>query len=245
MHYYTHHIGDYRKDTGHLTLLEHGIYRQMLDLYYLDESPLPKDKSQCMRLVCVRSADEIQAFENVLADFFKLTERGYEHERCKKELGRIYDKSDKAREAAKKRWANNDADAMQTHSGRNASDDATGYATSDATQLPINPIPINPKKERAKRFCPPSLEEVAAYCYERQNQVNPQRFIDHYESNGWMVGKNKMKSWKASVRTWESRGNGNGNNQGQSTSRAKRFSDELDELARRDIEQNGFTDKLG
>lgn len=53
------------------------------------------------------------------------------------------------------------------------------------------------------RFTPPSLEEVKAYCSERGNKIDPQTFIDFYESKGWMVGKNKMKDWKASVRTWE------------------------------------------
>ena len=54
-----------------------------------------------------------------------------------------------------------------------------------------------------KRFVKPSLEDVEAYCRERGNSVNAQRFIDHYESNGWKVGKNSMKDWKAAVRTWE------------------------------------------
>ena len=58
-------------------------------------------------------------------------------------------------------------------------------------------------KGRAKRFTPPTLEEVIAYCSERGNAVDPERFIDYYESNGWKVGKNKMKDWKAAIRTWE------------------------------------------
>lgn len=58
-------------------------------------------------------------------------------------------------------------------------------------------------------FQPPSLEEVQAYCKERNNHVDPERFIDFYESKGWMVGKNKMKNWKACVRTWEQRDKGN------------------------------------
>lgn len=58
------------------------------------------------------------------------------------------------------------------------------------------------KKTRA-RFVPPSVEEVRTYCRERKNNVDPQRFIDHYTSNGWKVGKNPMKDWKAAVRTWE------------------------------------------
>lgn len=56
------------------------------------------------------------------------------------------------------------------------------------------------------RFSPPSVEDVRSYCFERGNRVDPQRFVDYYESNGWMVGKNKMKDWKAAVRTWERSG---------------------------------------
>ena len=56
---------------------------------------------------------------------------------------------------------------------------------------------------KAKRFTPPTLEDVQAYCMERNNNVDPQHFIDYYTSNGWQVGKNKMKDWKAAIRTWE------------------------------------------
>lgn len=56
---------------------------------------------------------------------------------------------------------------------------------------------------RVKRFLPPTLEEIKAYCLERKNNVDSDKFLDFYESKGWMVGKNKMKSWKASIRTWE------------------------------------------
>lgn len=57
--------------------------------------------------------------------------------------------------------------------------------------------------EKAKRFIPPSVEEVEQYCIERSNNIDAQSFIDFYESKGWMIGKNKMKDWKAAVRTWE------------------------------------------
>lgn len=62
------------------------------------------------------------------------------------------------------------------------------------------------EKGKAKRFTPPTLEEVAAYCKERNNSVDPQHFIDYYTSNGWRVGKNTMKDWRAAVRTWERNG---------------------------------------
>ena len=57
----------------------------------------------------------------------------------------------------------------------------------------------------AKRFSPPSFDDVKSYCQERKNGVDPQAFVDWYASNGWKVGKNPMKDWKAAVRTWEKR----------------------------------------
>ena len=53
------------------------------------------------------------------------------------------------------------------------------------------------------KFVKPTLQEVKAYCIERGNDVDPERFINHYEANGWMVGRNKMKDWRAAVRNWE------------------------------------------
>ena len=65
---------------------------------------------------------------------------------------------------------------------------------------------INKKeKPTASRFVRPSLEEVRAYCTERKNNVDPEQFIAFYESNGWKVGKNPMKSWKSAIITWEKR----------------------------------------
>lgn len=58
-------------------------------------------------------------------------------------------------------------------------------------------------KKTSKKFKKPSLEEVQEYCQERNNNVNAERFIDYYEANGWKVGKNAMKDWKAAIRTWE------------------------------------------
>lgn len=60
-----------------------------------------------------------------------------------------------------------------------------------------------PQAETRKRFTPPSVEEVKSYCAERKNNVDAQRFVDYYTANGWLVGKNKMKDWRAAVRTWE------------------------------------------
>lgn len=61
------------------------------------------------------------------------------------------------------------------------------------------------QENKVRRFTPPSLEEVEQYCRDRENQVNPQQFIDFYTSKGWKVGNSPMKDWKACVRTWEQR----------------------------------------
>lgn len=59
------------------------------------------------------------------------------------------------------------------------------------------------KKETNSRFVPPTLDEVRAYCNERNNLVDPEAFIAFYQSNGWKVGKNPMKNWKSAIITWE------------------------------------------
>lgn len=61
--------------------------------------------------------------------------------------------------------------------------------------------------KKQTKFKKPTVDEVKSYCLERNNSVDPQRFMDFYASNGWKVGKNPMKDWKASVRNWEKNNN--------------------------------------
>lgn len=67
------------------------------------------------------------------------------------------------------------------------------------------------KKSRSKNFIPPTVQEVTEYCQERKNYINPENFVDFYQGKNWMIGKNKMKDWKACVRTWERNNNNNSN----------------------------------
>lgn len=101
-----------------------------------------------------------------------------------------------------------------------------GEARQSAAIIQSNPIqsesesesnnipPYSPKGEcsptgeappHSRRFIPPDVEEVEAYCRERNNHIDAQRFVDFYASKGWKVGKEPMKDWKAAVRTWERR----------------------------------------
>jgi hypothetical protein len=101
-----------------------------------------------------------------------------------------------------------------------------GYQNNDQTDstadLPADRLAddladdLHKKKERNKegkkgtRFARPTLEEVIAYCQKRRNNVDPQKWFNHYTSNGWRVGKNPMRDWKAAVHTWEGNEYGNG-----------------------------------
>lgn len=71
---------------------------------------------------------------------------------------------------------------------------------------------------RSKRFVKPTIEEIRAYCSERNNTVDAESFYDFYESKGWVVGKSPMKDWKSAVRTWERSRNGQSKQYNQRTS---------------------------
>lgn len=96
MNFYKRHIGDYIKKAGHLTLLEHGIYTRLMDVYYTREAGIPEDKAA--RLIGARSKDEIQALANVLDEFFTLVDGAWTQGRCEEEIGNASAKADKNRE---------------------------------------------------------------------------------------------------------------------------------------------------
>lgn len=101
MHYYQHNIGDYRRDTIHLSLLEHGIYRQLLDMYYLTECPIPKETQQVFRRLSARTNEEQNSVKIILNEFFSLTEDGWIHKRCDLEISDYKHKAAIARENGK------------------------------------------------------------------------------------------------------------------------------------------------
>lgn len=69
-------------------------------------------------------------------------------------------------------------------------------------------MPQEGGEEKRTRSFPPTVEEVAAYCRERQNGIDPAEFIDHYAASGWMRGRTQIRDWKACVRSWERYGEG-------------------------------------
>lgn len=100
MNYYRRHIGDYLRDTSHLSLLEHGVYTRLLDIYYTREGALPLDQAE--RLVGARSRDERAAVQRVLAEFFDKQESGWVQDRCEREIHIAQVKAERNREVGKK-----------------------------------------------------------------------------------------------------------------------------------------------
>ena len=108
----------------------------------------------------------------------------------------------------------------------NTSEISCNQTHSNVTVIQSNPIQSNPNTEsesesnpsvsvpakaqggtqtQRNRFVKPTVEQIREYCLERNNNVDPEKFFDFYESKGWVVGKQPMKDWKACVRTWEKR----------------------------------------
>jgi uncharacterized protein YdaU (DUF1376 family) len=96
MHYYKFNIADYRKDTGHLTTIEHGIYRQLIDWQYLDEQPIPLETQVVMRRLRLGSEHETSLL-NVLSDFFAKGDEGYSQTRIRLEINEYHGQADKNR----------------------------------------------------------------------------------------------------------------------------------------------------
>jgi uncharacterized protein YdaU (DUF1376 family) len=144
VNYYQRHIGDYIKDTAHLSLLEHGVYVRLLDVYYSRESGIAD--AEAARLVGARSEDERAALETVLNEFFVLADGLWTHSRCEREIEQFKAKAEKAASSARKRWhSEGNAKAMPTHSERMAN----AVPTQCEGNAPINQEPITNNQESA------------------------------------------------------------------------------------------------
>ena len=88
MNFYPHHIKDFNNSTRHLTRVERSVYRDAIELYYDTESPLIDDIDKLSRRLLATSDEEKTALKDILNEFFELTEDGYYHDRCDKEIAK-------------------------------------------------------------------------------------------------------------------------------------------------------------
>jgi uncharacterized protein YdaU (DUF1376 family) len=149
MHYYKHHIGDFLKDTGHLSNDQMGVYLRMLWRYYLDEKPLEND---CESIAFAMRSDE-KTVGLLLKHFFVLQDDGWRHNRCDKEIADYHDKKEKAVNSANARW--NNANAMRTHNKRSANaneNDANHKPITNNQDISISPPNGEPEQKADKKL---------------------------------------------------------------------------------------------
>ncbi|QRF55327.1 YdaU family protein [Variovorax paradoxus] len=122
MNYYEHHLGDFLKKTAHLSAMQEGIYRRLLDRYYITEQPLPGDFEACCRLARANGRHEKQAVREVLAEFFSLVQGFHANARADEEIAKFQNKSKKAKASANARWEKEKAEALANSGHANASE---------------------------------------------------------------------------------------------------------------------------
>ena len=209
MHYYQFNIGDYAAHTRHLSMLEDLAYRRLLDLYYSSEKPIIKDIKKLSRLLSMPGHE--QEIEQVLEDFFILTDDGYCQNRADEEISRYHSKADAARANGKKggrpKKPKNNPDKTEPEPGKTQSVILANPAKtgSKAKQEPItnNQKPITNNQPKSRAFTKPEPHELIVHFESKGSDRNEaERFWNYYESNGWKVGKNPMKNWKAAAANW-------------------------------------------
>lgn len=132
MHEYDHHIGDYTRDTVGLAMVEDGCYRRLLDQYYATELPLPLDKAELYRMARAAGPAERKVVDYILTRYFFKRDDGYHNTRADKEIGKLHEKSAKAKAAADERWERE----RERRAGERRRTDANAYADADANAHP-------------------------------------------------------------------------------------------------------------
>lgn len=144
MNYYRRHIGDYLRDTAHLSLLEHGVYTRLLDIYYTREGPLP-GVEQSARLVGARTREERQALETVLGEFFEAVDGQFIQRRCERELQASREKAERNREVGSKGGRprkKQNPEETQTVSEKKPTENPDGFQNETQAEPTENPFPI-------------------------------------------------------------------------------------------------------
>jgi uncharacterized protein YdaU (DUF1376 family) len=158
MHYYTFNVGDYRRDTAHLSRVEHGIYRDLIDWYYLEEKPIPIETESVSRRLRLDSEADKVALKNVLADFFTLESDGYHHSRIDRDIEHYHSNATKNRENGKKGGRPKTEKTQSVSSGLPVESESKAKQTLTKNQEPItiNQEPVNTKpRERGPDFVLP------------------------------------------------------------------------------------------
>lgn len=205
MNYYQHHLGDYSKHTGHLSLVEHGAYRMLLDHYYATENPLPNDIEKLCRICRATSKKECAAVQSVVTEFFTSEGGVLRHGRVDEEICNYHAMSEKNRKNGmnggrpkKTQWVSsgfdlgnpNETEASNHKPRTNNQEPEGGRAPAPATPPGI---PKSPEECADKARTLGVLPEVAkAYWLER-------------DSVGWMKRGANIHNWQSDLKAFAAR----------------------------------------
>jgi uncharacterized protein YdaU (DUF1376 family) len=233
---------DYLKDTLDLSLEEDCFYRRTLDQLWIGRGEIPADPERLQRMLRI-SKKNWKKCEWILIKFCYKTGDVYRNIRIDLEINNANEKAAIARENGK---SGGRPITQRVISGLpNNNPDHNPEKSSSSSSLPINTKDQDKsKKEPLKRFQPPTISEIVEYCQERKSRIDPEKFFAYYESNGWRVGRNPMKSWKAAITTWEKGVNQNGKRESLYESaeqrNSRRFREELAKIAAGDNQAGDY-----
>ena len=198
MHYYKFNIADYRKDTGHLSTIEHGIYRQLIDWYYLDEQPIPEETQVVIRRLRLGS-DEVIFLQNVLSDFFVLGKTGYTHKRIEVEIRDYSEQAEKNKNNGK--LGGRPKKTQVVISG--LPDESQNNPNHKPLTTNHKPIEKNKRGSRLSQglFLPNEWRE---FCKQTRPELNPAQTFDKFRDY-WIAqaGQKGVKlDWDATWRNW-------------------------------------------
>jgi len=204
LHYYKLNISDWIADLSYLSPLEEGVYLRLINHYYDKELPIPQDFENVARKL--RLSEYTTEINLILSDFFVLTDKGWENKRCNENIKEFRKTSNKN----KKNGAKGGRPA-KTKACKETQKEPSGLIMETQQEPKHNPNhkPITnnhkPIKEKIKRkaFVKPKENEINKFAFDEK--INLSGYFDFYESNGWKVGKNPMKDWKAAARGWSKR----------------------------------------
>jgi uncharacterized protein YdaU (DUF1376 family) len=219
VNFYKRHIGDYARDTSHLTLLEHGVYARLLDVYYARESPIPA--AEVERLIQARTHSEKAALANVLREFFELCVDAYSQSRCDREINDANKRGDINRKngvfgGRPKKPENPNGFKIEPKNNLSQTPD-TRHQTPDTISPPpdisnrgdeietVNTTTGEVTPKRRNSPPPPTLAEVEAEALRIGiPAAEAEKFLAHHEARGWVSGKTKIVDWRRAMITWRS-----------------------------------------
>lgn len=198
MHYYKRHLGDYAKDTGHLTALEHGVYTLLLDWYYANERPIPPDKAT---RISRGNPDETQT---VLTEFFKLTDAGWIHSYADRVIAEYNVKAERNREIGKLGGRPKTQTVSKPNPDVTLATNHKPLTTKEQKQEPASP---NGSRLPADWSLP---DDWRSWAERERPDVDARREADGFADywHGVAGAKGRKADWQATWRNWIRRADG-------------------------------------